>query len=66
MRVRPKKASIVQETPHRSNPERCAATSMSFVAEPISITAELNATVQQVDGLSNYTSLPKKMLRYRS
>ena len=57
MRGRPKKVSVMQETPHRSNPERRATTSMNFVAEPISIAAELNTTtVQQDDGLSNYTS----------
>ena len=43
----------MQETPHRSNPERPAVTSMSFVAEPISIATELDTTVQQDDGPSN-------------
>ena len=62
MRGRPKKVSVVQETPHRSNPERRAATSMCFVAEPISIAAELDTTVQQDDGPSNYTSSQKHIL----
>ena len=56
---RPKKVSVVQETPHRLNP---AATSMSFVAEPISIAAELDTTIQQDDGPSNYASSQKHIL----
>ena len=54
----PKKVSVVQETPHRSNPERHAATGVSFVAEPISIAAEIDTT----EGRSNYTSSQKKIL----
>ena len=58
----PKKASAVQETPHHTNPEHCATTSMSFVAEPISIAAELNTMVQQDDGPNNYILSQKHIL----
>ena len=58
LRGRPKKVSVVQETPHRSNPERRAATGMSFVDEPISIPAEIDTT----EGPSNYTSSQKHIL----
>ena len=54
----PKKVSVVQETLHRSNPERRAATGMSFVDEPISIPAEIDTT----EGPSNYTSSQKHIL----
>ena len=56
--VHAKKVSVVQETPHRSNPERRAATEMSFVDEPISIPAEIDTT----EGPSNYTSSQKHIL----
>ena len=58
LRGRPKKVSVVQETPHRSNPEHHTTTGISFVAEPISIAAEIDAT----EGPSNYTSSHKHIL----
>ena len=58
LRGRPKKVSVVQETPHRSNPERHAAIGVSFVAEPISIAAEIDTT----EGPSNCTSSQKHIL----
>ena len=58
LRGRPKKVSVVHETPHRSNPARRAATGISFVAEPILIAAEIDTT----EGPSNYTSPQKHTL----
>ena len=60
LRGRPKKVSVVHETPHRSNLERHAATGISFVAEPILIAAEIDAT----EAPSNYTSPQNTLLRY--
>ena len=56
LRGRTKKVHVVQETPQ--NPERHAATGISFVAEPISIAAEIDTT----EGPSNYTSSQKHIL----
>ena len=50
---RPKKVSVVQETPYRSHSEGHAT---RLVVEPISITAELDTMVLQDDGPSNYAS----------
>ena len=49
-RGRPKKASAVQETPHRLNPERRATCTSRFSAEPASELDTMN------EGTSNYAS----------
>ena len=49
-RGRPKKASAVQETPHRLNPERCATCTLRFAAETASELDTMN------EGTSNYAS----------
>ena len=46
----PKKASAVQETPHRLNPERRATCTSRFAAEPASELDTMN------EGSSNYAS----------